>query len=93
MSNFCLHLGLKLSFEHNRVCKTLLLKACFCWDSKLALLDMDQKLNSGGTIGYGDLYFENFFCHSKVVRLHTILHDALEQYDHIVLKVLANVTN
>ena len=37
---------------------------------------MDQKLKFGGTIGYGDSYFEFLFRHFKVFRKHEILHDA-----------------
>ena len=37
---------------------------------------MDQKIKIGGTIGYGDSYFEFEFHHFKVFRLHSILHDA-----------------
>ena len=63
-------------FEHNSVCKNLFLRAFFCWDSGPFLSEMDQKFKSGGTFGYGDSYFEFFFRHSKVFRLHSILHDA-----------------
>ena len=37
---------------------------------------MDQKFKLGGTIGYGDAYFEFIVCRSKVFRLRAILHDA-----------------
>ena len=30
------------------------LSACFWWDSRLFLREMDQKFKLGGTIGYGD---------------------------------------
>ena len=76
MSIFRLYLGLKKSFEHNSVCKNLILSACFCWDSRLFLRGMDQKYKFGGTIGYGDSYLEFLFRHFKVIRLHTILPDA-----------------
>ena len=45
MSIFRLYTGMKFSFEHNSVCKNLVLSACFCWDSRLSLRDMDQKFN------------------------------------------------
>ena len=76
MSNFRLYLGFKKSFKHSSVRKNLFLSACFCWDSRLSLREMDQKFKFGGTIGYGDSYLEFFFRHFKVFRLHAILHDA-----------------
>ena len=65
-----------MSFEHNSVRKNLFLIACFCWDSRLSLREMDQKVKFGGTIGYGDSYLDSVFRYSKVFRLHAILHDA-----------------
>ena len=56
MSIFRLYPGLKLSFEHDSVGKNLFLSARFCWDSRLSLREMDQKLKFGGTIGYGNSY-------------------------------------
>ena len=76
MSIFRLYAGLKLSSEHNTARKNLLLSACFCWDSRLSLREMDQKFIFGGTIGYGNSYFGILFRHFKVFRLHAILHDA-----------------
>ena len=76
MRNFRLYPGLKLSFDHNTVRKNLFLSACFCWNSKLSLREMDQKFKFGGTIGYGNSYLELFFRHFKKFRLHAILHDA-----------------
>ena len=76
MSIFRLYPGLKMSFEHNSVRKNLFLSACFCWDSRLSLREMDQKVKFGGTIGYGDSYLDSVFRHSKVFRLHAILHSA-----------------
>ena len=34
--------GLKMSFEHNSVRKNIFPSACFCWDSRLSLREMDQ---------------------------------------------------
>ena len=65
-----------MSFENNSVCKNLFLSACFCWDSRLSLQEMDQKIKFGGMIGYGDSYLEYLFRHFKVFRLHAILQDA-----------------
>ena len=45
MNIFPLHPGLKMSFEHHGVRKNLFLSACFCWDSRLSLREMEQKLN------------------------------------------------
>ena len=45
-----------MSFEHNSARKNLFLSACFCWDSRLSLREMDQKFEFGGTIGYGYSY-------------------------------------
>ena len=76
MSILRLYPGLKKSFEHNSVRKNLILSACFCWDSRLSLREMDQNIKFGGTIGYGDSYLEFLFRHFKVFRLHAILYDA-----------------
>ena len=76
MSIFRLYPGLKKSFEHNSVRKNLFLSACFCWDSRLSLREMDQKVKFGGTIGYGDSYLDSVFRYSKVFGLHAKLHDA-----------------
>ena len=76
MSIFRLYPGLKVSFEHNCVRKNLFLSACFCWDSRLSLREMDQKFKFGGTVGYGDSYLHSVIRYSKVFRLHAILHDA-----------------
>ena len=77
MSIFRLCPGLKMSFEHSSVCKNLFLSACFCWDSRVSLREMNQKFKFGGTIGYGDSYLEFLFRHFKVFRLHARFHDAV----------------
>ena len=61
MRFFRLYPGLKMSFEHNSVRKYLFLSACFCWDSRLSLPEMDQKFTFGGTIDYGDSYLDSVF--------------------------------
>ena len=76
ISVFGLYPGLKMSFEHNSVRKKLFLSACFCWDSRLSLHEMDQKLKFGGLIGYGNSYLDSVFRYSKVFKLHAKLHDA-----------------
>ena len=76
ISVFRLYPGLKMTFEHKSVRKNLFLSACFCWDCRLSLHEMDQKFNFGGLNGYGNSYLDSVFCYSKVFRLHAILHDA-----------------
>ena len=73
---FRLYPGLKISFELSSVRKNLLLSAYFCWESSLSLREMDQKYKFVGLIGYGNSCLECVFRHSKVFRLHAILHDA-----------------
>ena len=65
-----------MPFEHNSFRKNLFLSAGFCLDSGLSSLEMDQKLNFSGLIGYGNSCLDSVFCYSKVFRLHAILHDA-----------------
>ena len=67
---------MKLSFKHNSVRKNLFLRACFCWDSRLSLREMDQEFKFGGTIGYGTSYMELLFRHFKIFRLHAILYNS-----------------
>ena len=55
--------------------KNLFPSACFCWDSRLSLGEMDQKFKFGGTIGSGYSYLELLFRHFKVFSLHAVLHD------------------
>ena len=66
-----------MSFEHNSVPKILFLSACFFWDFRLSLSEMDQKFKFGGTVGYGVSYLEFLFRLFKVFRLHAKLHDAV----------------
>ena len=65
-----------MSFDHNTVRKNLFLSACFCWNSRLSLREVDQKIPFGGLIGYGNSCLDPF-CYSKVFKLHAILHDAV----------------
>ena len=76
MNIFRLYPGLKMSFEHNSVRKNLFLSACFRWDSRLFLREMDQKFKFGETFGYGDSYLDSVFRYSEVFRLYAKLHDA-----------------
>ena len=46
ISIFRLYPGFKKSFGHNSVRKNLFLSACFCFDSRLSLREMDQKFKN-----------------------------------------------
>ena len=75
ISVFRLYPGVKLTFEHNSKCKNLFLGACFCWNSRLFLREMDQKFPFGGLVGYKNSYLDSVFRYSKAFRLRAILHD------------------
>ena len=92
MSIFRVYPVLKMSFEHNIDHKNLLLSACFCWNSRLSLRNVDQKYIFGRTIGYGYSYLEINFIISKYLdytQYHMVL---LEQCGNIVAKVQPTVT-
>ena len=89
---FRLYPGLEMSFEHNSVRKNLFSSACFFWDSRLSLGEMDQKFKFGGLIGYGISYVDSILCYSKVFRLHALLHDAAGALKFIMAKGMATVT-
>ena len=76
MSIFRLYTGLKVSFEHNSVLENLFLSACFCWDSRSSLREMELKLKFDGNIGYGDSSLGFLFRVLKVFTLPAVLHDA-----------------
>ena len=76
MSILRLYPGLNMSFEHNTARKNLFLSACFWWDSRLSLREMEHKFKFGGIIGYDDSYLEFLFLHSEEFRLYAIVHDA-----------------
>ena len=76
ISAFRLYPGLKMTFEHISLRKKLFLSACFCWDSRLSLREMDQSFEISGLIGNGNFYLVSVFRYSKVFRLHAILHVA-----------------
>ena len=73
---FRLYPGIKLSFEPNSARKNSSLSANFCWDSRLSLLEVDQKHKISGIIRYHESYWDSLFHHFKVSRLHSMLHDA-----------------
>ena len=54
-----------MSFEHISVCKNLFLGAISCWDSRIFLLEINQKVKFSGTIGYADSYMVFLFRLSK----------------------------
>ena len=76
ISVFRLYPGMKVTFQQNSVRKNLFPSACFCWNSRLSLCEMDQKISFGGLIGYANSCLDSVFRYSKVFRLHAILHDA-----------------
>ena len=88
---FRLYPGLKMSFENNVVRKNLFLSACFCWYSRLSLLEKDQKLKFGGTIGYGDSYLEFHFVILKSLDYTQYYMMLLEHCKRIVAKVQATL--
>ena len=91
MSIFRLYLGLKLSFEHNSARKNLFLTACFFWNSRLSLREMDQKFKFVGTFAYGDSKLEFFFVISKYLNYMQYHMMLLEQQEHIVARDLVTV--
>ena len=92
LSIFRLYPGLKLSFEHNSVRKSLFLSACFCWDSRFSLREMDQKYKFGGTIGYETRTWNYYFVNSKYLDYTQSYMMLLEQCGHTVAKVQATAT-
>ena len=91
ISVFRLYLGLKRSYEHISVRKSLFLSACFCWDSGIFYVRWTKNLNLMDSlvmeIFFWTLLFvykneiqspnkKSKFVDSKVFRLHAILHDA-----------------
>ena len=75
-SIFRLYPRLKMSFEHKIFCRNLFLNACFCWDSRLFLLEIDQKHKFAGIIGHGARTGSFLAFLFKVFRQHAILHNA-----------------
>ena len=89
---FRLYPGLKMTFKHKSVRKNLSLSACFYWNSRLSLREMDKKIPFGGLVVYANSYLDSVFRYSKVFRLHAIYTMLLEQCEHIVAKDLATAT-
>ena len=91
ISLFRLSPGLKMSFQHNSVRKNFFLSACFCWDSKISLCEIDLKFEFGGLIGYGNFCLDSVFCPNYLDYMqHSMM--LLEQFDHILAKDLATAT-
>ena len=65
-----------MSFEHIKVRKNLFFVACFCWESRLSLSEMDQKFKFVRTIDYANSYLEFLFRHFKIFTLQAIQQDA-----------------
>ena len=73
MSIFRLSPGLKSYSEHNSARKNFFQSACFYWNSRLRLREMDKKLKFDGTIGFDDSYLEFLFRQFRSLRLHALL--------------------
>ena len=74
--HFPILLESEIKFRHNSASKNLFLNACYNWNDKISLPEMDQNFPFGGLIGFGNSYLDSIFCYSKVFRIHAILHDA-----------------
>ena len=66
----------KIHFGYNSSRKNLFLSACYIWNDRVSLREIDQKFPFGGLLGYGNSYSDSILCYSKVFRLHAFLHDA-----------------
>ena len=73
---FRFYVGMNVSFPQNTRRKNLYLSVCQCLDDRISTREMDQLFPYGGVIGYGNSKLDIIFRHSKVFRLHAILHDA-----------------
>ena len=73
---FRFYVGMNVSFPQNTRRKKLFLSVCQCLDDRVSMREMDQLFPYGGVIGYGNSKLDIIFRHSKVFRLHAILHDA-----------------
>ena len=90
ISVFRLYPGLKMTFEHNSVRKNLFLSACFCWDSRLSLHEMDQKnSNLVDSLVMEILIWTLYFVTPKYSDYTQYCMMLLELCDHIVAKDLA----
>ena len=92
MSIFRLYPGLKLSFEQKSVRKNVFLKACFCWNSKLSLHEMDKNYEFGGTLVMGTRTWNYYFVISKYLDYTQYYMMRLEECGNIVAKVQATAT-
>ena len=82
-----------MSFERNSVCKNLFLSACFCWDSRRSLRELDQKFKfSGEPLVMETRTWSFYFVISKYLDYTQYYMMLLEQCGHIVVKDLVTVT-
>ena len=92
MSIVRLYSGLKMTFEHSIVRKNLFLSACFCWDNRLSLSEMDQSLNLVEASVMETRTWTLYFAtpkYSDYMQYYTML---LEQFDYKPVKDPATAT-
>ena len=92
MSFFRLWPGLKLSFEHNNVRKSLFWEHDSVGILVMSLFETDEKNKYGGTVGYGESYLEFFFVTSKYLDYMQYCMVMLEKCRHIVMEDLLFAT-
>ena len=80
-----------MTFKHNSVRKNLFLSACFCWDSRLSLREMDQKLFLVDSLVMETLVWTLYFVTPKFLDCMQYYMMLLELCEHIVAKVLVTV--
>ena len=69
------YLALKVSIEHNSARENLFSSAFHCWYDRISLRELDKKVKFARIIGCGASYSEFLFCHFKVFRVRTKVHD------------------
>ena len=80
-----------MSFEHNSVRKNLFLSACFCWNSRLSLREMDQSFHLVDSLVMEILIWTLYFVTPKYSDYTQYYMMLLELCEHIVVKDLATV--
>lgn len=76
MKVFTLLPKVEKQFPDNTKRKNIFLSTCKILDESIDLQTFDQKYPFGGLIGYGNSYMDPILQHSKLFRMHAILHDA-----------------
>ena len=76
MKVFTLLPKVEKQFPDNTKRKNIFLSTCKILDESIDLQSFDQKYPFGGLIGYGNSYMDPILQHSKLFRMHAILHDA-----------------